>query len=212
MIYNFIFRIFKTSKISSSRPFANFRYYIPTQGYETVSMGLFNQLKMIGINPVKKIDYSWLRGKLKEKFNQPMALFIPGVSKNGNYKQWQPYKFAEIAIYLEKKNFIICVVGNKEDKKSIQPIINSCKKNIVNMIEKSPPDVIYSLALKSQVIFSNDTGPGHIASLAKNNFIWIVNDNIVTKANHPFGNHIYAIKSKSVKNISSQEIIDLLKK
>ena len=34
------------------------------------------------------------------------------------------------------------------------------------MIDNSPPEVIYSLALISKLIITNDTGPGHIASLA----------------------------------------------
>ena len=146
-----------------------------------------------------------------EKFKRPLALFIPGVSKSGHYKQWQPYKFAEIAQYLENLNYLICVIGNKEDIKSVSPIINSCK-NVINKIDYSPPEVIYSLALSSKIIFSNDTGPGHIASLANNNFIWIVNNNKISKANKPQGKHVYTIYSNSVKNISSKEVIKFIEK
>tara|TARA_B100001123_G_scaffold340901_1_gene386463 strand:- start:144 stop:1064 length:921 start_codon:yes stop_codon:yes gene_type:complete len=209
--YNLLFRIFQKSKISSSRPFAHFRYIIPKQGKETVNAGLLNQIKMIGVSECINKDYSWLKIKLKEKFIKPIALFIPGVSKSGYYKQWEPHKFAKIAKYLEKLNYTICVIGNETDKKSVSPIIQSCS-NVLNKIGKSPPKIIYSLALNSKIIFSNDTGPGHIASLAKNNFIWIVNDNNISKANLPFGDHVYVIKSSSVKNISSQEVIDFIKK
>ena len=44
-------------------------------------------------------------------------------------------------------------------------------KNVLNKIDFSPPEVIYSIALKSSLIFSNDTGPGHIASLSNNHMI-----------------------------------------
>ena len=209
--YNLLFSIFQSTKICSSRPFAYFRYHIPIQGIESVRVGLFNQLKLIGVNQIINEDYSWLEIKLREKFDRPLALFIPGVSKSGNYKQWQPYKFAVIAKYLEKLNFTICVIGNKEDAKSVLPIIESCN-NVVNKIDQSPPEVIYSLALNSKIIFSNDTGPGHIASLAKNNFIWMVNDNSVSKANQPFGNHIFKIQSCSVKDISIQTVLSLIEK
>ena len=91
------------------------------------------------------------------------------------------------------------------------PIIKSCN-HVINKIDKSPPEVIYSLALNSKMIFSNDTGPGHIASLAKNNFIWIVNDNSVSRANQPFGNHVYKIQSRSIKNISIQAVLSLIEK
>ena len=207
--YNFLFRIFQSTKICSSRPFSHFRYYIPAQGTETISSGIFNQLKLLGIKKIIKNDYSWLQVELKEKFNKPLALLIPGVSKSGIYKQWQPYKFAEIAKYLEKLDYTICVVGNREDKKSILPIIKTCK-NIIDKIGQSPPNIIYSLALNSKIIISNDTGPGHVAALAKKNFIWIVNDNNISKSNKPYGKHVYIVKSRSVKDISSEEIIDLI--
>ena len=208
-LYNFLFRIFQSTKICSSRPFSHFRYYIPVQGTETISSGIFNQLKLIGIKKITNCDYSWLKVELKEKFNKPLALLIPGVSKSGIYKQWQPYKFAEIAKYLEKLDYTICVVGNREDKKSILPIIKTCK-NIIDKIGQSPPNIIYSLALNSKIIISNDTGPGHVAALAKKNFIWIVNDNNISKSNKPYGKHVYIVKFRSVKNISSEEIIDLI--
>ena len=166
---------------------------------------------MIGVNRIIKEDYSWLGVKLKEKFVKPLALFIPGVSKSGFYKQWQPDKFVEIAQYLENLNYTICIIGTKEDRKSILPILESCNK-IINKIDHSPPEVIYSLALISKIIFSNDTGPGHIASLAKSNFIWIVNDNKISRANRPLGKHIFIIQSSSINNISSQEVISLIEK
>jgi ADP-heptose:LPS heptosyltransferase len=209
--YNLLFSIFQSTKVCSSRSFADFRYHIPIQGIESVREGLFNQLKLIGVNRIINEDYSWLKIKLSERFVKPLALFIPGVSKNGNHKQWQPYKFAAIAKYFENLNFTICVIGNKEDEKSVLPIIESCN-NVVNKIDLSPPEVIYSLALNSKIIFSNDTGPGHIASLAKNNFIWIVNDNNVSRANQPFGSHVYKIQSRSVKEISVQTVLSLIEK
>ena len=52
---NIFFRIFQSSKISSSRPFAHYRYYIPSQGSEKVIIGLFNQLNQIGVKKIKDI-------------------------------------------------------------------------------------------------------------------------------------------------------------
>ena len=49
--------------------------------------------------------------------------------------------------------------------KLFKPILNHCT-NIINLIDKSPPDVIYSAACKCKLIISNDTGPGHIAALS----------------------------------------------
>jgi len=210
-IYNIFFRFFQKTVICSSRSFAHLHYKIPKQGKESISSGLFNQLKLLGIEKIKRLDYSWLDVKLEEKIKKPLALFIPGVSEKGIYKQWQPYKFAEVAKYLEKLNYTICVVGTRSDYESVLPIVNSCK-NLINKIEQSPPEVIYSYASNAEIIFSNDTGPGHIAALAKKNFVWIVNENNISRANLPIGEHVHVVKSSSVKVISSKEVINFIKK
>ena len=209
--YNLFFRLFHSAKISSSRPFAHYRYYIPSQGSETVIEGLFNQLSLINIPKIDKQNYHWLEVNLKEKISKPLALFVTGVSKKGNHKQWQPEKFAEIAKYYENLNFTICVVGTPQDKASILPILNSCK-NIINKVGQSPPEIIYTIALKSSIILSNDTGPGHIAALAKKNIILIANDNKISKSNLPAGSHVYKILSSSVKDITTEAVIDYIKK
>jgi len=63
----------------------------------------------------------------------------------------------------------------------------------------------------SSIIFSNDTGPGHIAALAKKNIVWLANDNDISKANLPKGKHIFKILDNSVKNISADRVINFIK-
>ncbi len=209
--YNFFFRIFHSAKISSSRNFAHFRYKIPQQGKENVTVGLFNQLGLLNIKKSSYIDYSWLKVKLEEEFKKPLAIFIPGVSKNGSHKQWPESNFAKLAKYCEEKNFDICVIGAKNDYNSALPILNICK-NVINKIDKSPPEIIYSLALKSSIIFTNDTGPGHIAALANKNIVIIANDNNISKANLPNGKHVKKVLANSVKNILPEDLFQFINK
>jgi len=122
-LYNIFFRVFQKTIICSSRPFSHLRYKIPKQGQETISAGLFKQLKLLGIKEISNNNYSWLNTTLENEIRKPLALFIPGVSKKGTYKQWQPQKFVEVAKYLEKLNYTICVIGTKNDKDSILPIL-----------------------------------------------------------------------------------------
>jgi len=210
-IYNLFFRLFNKGLICSSRPFAHLRYKIPIQGHESVKAGLSNQLKLLNINNNIALNYDWLKVNIKDEIIQPIVLFIPGVSKGNDFKQWQPEKFADIAKFCELKNYNICVVGTKSDILSAKAIIHKCN-NVINMINISPPEVIYSIALKSSLIFSNDTGPGHIASLANNHIIWILNNNNVSKANidNKITNH--KILADSVKSISSKEVIKYIEK
>ena len=210
-LYNLFFRIFHSAKICSSRSFAHYRYLIPTQGTESATSGLLGQLSLIGIKKIENQNYNWLKIEMKEKYNQPLALFIPGASKKADYKKWQSEKFAEIAKYYKNLGFIICVVGAHEDSKDVLPILN-IGKSVVNKVDQSPPEVIYTLALQATIIISNDTGPGHIATLAKKNIILLANNNKISLANLGQGSHIYKILAPSVKNITVEEVIDFIKK
>ena len=208
-IYNFLFRFIGQSLICSSRSFAQIRYRIPSQGKEKATTGLANQLSLLKINTIKSPNYDWLKINLDNKFPDRLVLFIPGVSKKNIHKQWQPENFAKLAKYCESKKYTICVVGTEQDTSSIKPILNVCD-HVINKIDTSPPEVVYSIALKSSLIFSNDTGPGHIASLSNKNIVWLLNDNSVSKAN--IGNNIYnhKILSDSVKKITPESVINYI--
>ena len=210
-IYNLIFRLFSNSLICSSRPFAHFRYKIPVQGKEAVRIGLSNQLKLLNITVNEKLNYDWLKVDMENEITQPNVLIIPGISKGNEHKQWHPEKFADIAQYCESKKFTICVVGTKLDILSAEIILNKCH-NVINKIDFSPPEIIYSIALKSSLIISNDTGPAQIASLSNNNMIWLLNNNNVSKANISKSKTNHKILSTSVKNISSEEVIEYSEK
>lgn len=209
--YNLFFRLFSLSKISSSRKYAHFRYIIPVQGTETTTQGLFNQINLLNIKKISNIQYDWLQKKLNEKYNNNIVLLIPGVSKRGKYKQWDPKKFGELAKYCEKKNYQVCIVGTSNDQDSVLPILNNCK-NVINCIDISPPSMIYSIAKKSTLIVTNDTGPGHIASLSGNNTLWIVNENKITEANIDNNPKSLKISSYHLNDITSQQVINFINK
>ena len=209
--YNFFFRFFTKSIICSSRQFCHLRYNIPKQGTESVSEGLLNQLKLLNIKEYKDINFHWLHCKIMEDYKSPLVLFIPGVSKNNYQKQWSPQNFASLALYCEQRKYQICVIGANEDLDSCFPILNSCR-NVINRIDSSPPEVIYSIALKSTLIITNDTGPGHIASLSKNNILWIANDNNITKSNISKNANNFLISAKNIKNITKKEVVQFIEK
>ena len=113
--------------------------------------------------------------------------------------------------YFEDKNYQICIVGTNQDSKSVIPILKNCK-NLINNIDHSPPDIIYSISKISTLIVTNDTGPGHIAALSGNNILWLVNDNKVTKANIGNQPNNYKISSTYVNDITTQEVINFIEK
>ena len=209
-IYNFFFRFFSKSYICSSRLFSHYRYKIPLQGTEKAKIGLANQLSLLNIKTEHNPNYDWLMDKKNNQISSPIVMLIPGVSKNSEYKQWEPEKFLKIAKYCESKDYKICIIGTKLDIDTANLIINNCY-NVIDMIGTSPPEIIYSLASQAKLILSNDTGPGHIAALANSNIIWLLNDNFISKSNIEDKDSNYKIFSKSIKRISSDYVINYIK-
>ena len=208
--YHFFTKIFSRSRINGSRSFVHDRYTIPTQGKESPTQGLYNQLKLLDINQSDP-DLSWLVSDKENQSieNKDIVLVIPGVSKSGHVKQWSPNKYQQLCSFLESKGYYICLVGTKHDASSFQPILNGCK-NIINLIDRSPPEIIYTVASKSKLIISNDTGPGHIAALSKINTLWLALNNNVTKANLSFRQNSYLLLKDSMEDLSVNEVNDYI--
>ena len=208
--YHFFTKIFSRSRINGSRSFVHDRYVIPVQGKESPTQGLYNQLKLLGIDK-SNTDFSWLLSDEENQSieNKQIVLVIPGVSKSGRAKQWSPSKYQQLCSILESKGYYICLVGTKHDAPSFQPILNGCK-NIINLIDKSPPEIIYTVASKSKLIISNDTGPGHIAALSKINTLWLALNNNVTKANLSFHQNSYLLLKDNMEDLSVKEVEDCI--
>ena len=208
--YHFFTKIFSRSRINGSRSFVHDRYIIPVQGKESPTQGLYNQLKLLDINQSDP-DLRWLVSDKENQSieNKDIVLVIPGVSKSGHAKQWSPNKYQQLCSILESKGYYICLVGTRHDASSFQPILDGCK-NIINLIDRSPPEIIYTVASKSKLIISNDTGPGHIAALSKNNTLWLALNNNVTKANLSFRQNSHLLLKDSMEDLSVNEVNDYI--
>ena len=64
--------------------------------------------------------------------------------------------------------------------------------------------------MKSKFIISNDTGPAMLVSLTDKPLIWIVNDNNISLSNKPIGKNVYKVSANSIKNISVEQMNDVL--
>tara|TARA_B100001287_G_scaffold273806_1_gene277943 strand:- start:153 stop:1088 length:936 start_codon:yes stop_codon:yes gene_type:complete len=208
--YWLLLKYFSKSKINGSRSNCDFRYIIPPQGTESPQKGLYNQLKLLGINEISD-DLGWLLTNTDKISEHKVVMLIPGVSKSGKYKQWSPQKFAELASILENKSFKICVVGQDSDKEIIEIIKKNCR-NIIDLTGKSPPEIIYSIAKKSHLVVSNDTGPGHIAVLGKTNTLFLAVDNIISKSNLSEYKNAFKILCDTMDKILVDDVLKYLNK
>ncbi len=206
--YWFLFRYFSKSKINGSRSNCDIRYIIPQQGTESPQSGLYNQLKLLDIYQISD-DLEWLVTNINQKLEDKIIMIIPSVSKSGQYKQWSSQKFAELAKNLEYKSFKVCVVGQESDKEITKVITKNCK-NVIDLTGKSPPEIIYSIARKSHLVVSNDTGPGHIAALSKTNILFLALDNIISKSNLSEYKNAFKILSESMDQILVDDVLKFL--
>ncbi len=195
-------------KINGSRSNCDIQYVIPPQGTESPQKGLYNQLRLIGINEINQ-NIDWLYKNIPAINEGKIILIIPGVSKSGKDKQWSPEKFAILASSLEKKGYHICVVGQKSDKETVEMICKACQK-ITDLTDKSPPEIIYSVAKKSKFIITNDTGPGHIAALSNSPILFLAKDNVISKSNLSEYKNGYTILSDTMNSISVKKVLDFL--
>ncbi len=206
--YWLLLKYFSKSKINGSRSNCDIRYRIPPQGTESPQKGIYNQLRLLGINEISD-DLGWLVTNTDKISGDNIVMLIPGVSQSGKYKQWSSQKFAELSKILENKGFKICVVGQNSDRDITSLIKKSCR-NIIDLTGKSPPEIIYSIAKKSHLVVSNDTGPGHIAALSNSPILFLGRDNVISKSNLSEYRNAYKILSQTMDSLSLEKVIDFL--
>ena len=204
--YNFFIKYFTKAKILSARKFSTYIYHQKPLGLQHITDNHKEQLGIIGINQYQISNLNWMIKKNKVDEKKPYVIFIPGASKTGDYKRWPSNNYGAIANYLADKNFDIYLTGSKLDEKIINEIIKICPV-AKNKIKESKIDDFYDLCLKSSLIISNDTGPAHIAGLTDQHLIWLANDNEISFSCHPLGKNVHKIKSKSVKDIQTNQVI-----
>ena len=205
-IYNFFIKYFTKAKILSARKFSSYIYYQKPLGLQHITDNHRDQLGKIGINHYQTSNLNWMIKKNKINEKKPYVIFIPGASKTGDYKRWPINNYGAIANYLADKNYDIYLTGSKLDEGVINEIIKICPF-AKNKIDESKIEDFYDLCLHSSLILSNDTGPAHIAGLSNQHLIWLANDNKISFSCHPLGKNVHKIKSKSVKDIHPNQVI-----
>jgi len=204
--YNFFIKYFTKAKILSARKFSTYSYQQKPQGLQHITDNHKDQLEIIGINHYQISNLNWMTKKKEFHYTKPYVVLIPGASKTGDYKRWPINYYGVIANYLADKNFDIYLTGSKLDEDLINEIINICPV-AKNKIEESKIEDFYDLCLNSSLIISNDTGPAHIAGLTNQHLIWLAYDNKISFSGHPLGKNVHKIKSKSVKDIHPNQVI-----
>lgn len=210
--YHLITRcFFNEIKINSSKKYAHFRYRIPRHGNEHVTEGLNNQLKLLNINKLNKLDISWLAKKdFQNKFEREYIVLIPGTSVSGKKKRWPSKYFSKLSNYLIELGYEVLITGVSSDRYLIKEILNN-SPSAINAEHMSKFDIFLNLSQNARLIISVDTGPAHIAALSDTPMIWLVEEGPYSKTNSPVSKNLSIIKSKNMSLISVKEVLDFAK-
>ena len=208
-IYNFFMRYLSNSLINGHRFNSHYKYKKKLEGLESPKLGLINQIKLLGVD-IFLDNYKWLITDIYIKNIKDLILIVPSVSSSGKHKQWPQEKFIDLCIKLENIGKQVCLVGTEKDREVTNQIVKKCN-NIFDLTGKSPPEIIYTIALNCKLVVTNDTGPGHIAALTKNKIIWLAIDNITTKVNIENNNINQKILSDKIENIPVELVFNKIK-
>ena len=210
--YHLITRcFFNDIKINSSKKYAHFRYRIPRHGNEHVTEGLNNQLKLLNINKLNKLDISWLAKKdFQNKFEREYIVLIPGTSESGKKKRWPSKYFSKLSNYLIELGYEVLITGVSSDRDLIKEILNN-SPSAINAEHMSKFDIFLNLSQNARLIISVDTGPAHVAALSDTPMIWLVEEGPYSKTNSPVSKNLSIIKSKNMSLISVKEVLDFAK-
>ena len=207
-LYHLLTRVISPkSKINSSKKFAQLRYLIPNHGSEHVSVGLNNQIKILGINKFSNPSLFWLIDKeFKIPTKKKFIVLIPGTSISGSRKQWSYKNFAQLSIFFNEMNFDTFVTGASSDLEHVNKIVKESENTAIDATSFSDFPKFLKLCTNASLIISVDTGPAHIAALTNAKMIWLVAEGPYAKVNKPISNKVFVIIDKSVLNINLDKV------
>ena len=213
-IYALLLRLLSKVKVNGTGPHSNYRYQSLSKKLPSVINGLSNQVEILGINTTRKPFINWLNRNpfnFKNLINQNFIIINPGCSNKNFQKKWPAENYAILCSYLISINILPIVIGSYLDQEVVR-IIEEKEKNILNLLNKSPLDVIFQISQKAIGAISNDTGPAHLiaASGCKIHLLLSSFSNVETVI--PQGVNVSYTQGKMIKDIQVEDVIQKLNK
>lgn len=213
-IYALLLRLLSKVKINGTGLYSTHRYKSLSKNLPSVIDGLSNQIEILGIKTTRKPFLDWLNKEpfnFKSLINQNFVIINPGCSKKNIQKKWPAENYAKLCSHLISIDILPIIIGSFLDKEEVK-IIESRENKILNLLNKSPLDVVFQLSQKAIGAISNDTGPAHLiaASGCKIHLLLSSFSNIQTVI--PQGDNVSYTQEKMIENILVEDVIKKLNK
>ena len=208
-VYAFLIRLFSNSIINGTSKFVNSRYKYSFKNLPSVIDGLSNQVELLGVKTTRKPQLNWLdTGSFNMNLlkNKNYFLINPGCSKKNIQKRWSAFNYAKVCKYLISMNVLPIVIGSKEDEDAIK-IIHRNENRILNLINKSPLEVVYQLSKNAIGAISNDTGPAHLIAASGCMIHLVLSDFSNIKTVIPQGSNVSFTQKKNIEDILVDDVI-----
>ena len=206
--YNLFFRIFSKAKINSTHFFSNYRYKYSKLDPPPVIHGLSNQVNLLEIKPHAKPYLNFFKKNLKGDFNfLDKSYFIvnPGCSNKNSYKKWPAENYIEVCKHLLNNKVVPILIGSEDDRASIEEIIKQVP-NSINLLNKSPLDIIYNLSTMAVGAISNDTGPAHLIASTGCKIHLILSSKSNVKTVIPQSNNVTYNQADDINDIKPEKV------
>ncbi|MBS3103321.1 glycosyltransferase family 9 protein, partial [Candidatus Woesearchaeota archaeon] len=163
-----------------------------------------------GVKNLVKLDYCTEDRKkvesLLKSYNIEKKDFLigfgVGAAESAKSRMWPKERFAELADWLiERHNAKIILIGNNDEKKLVNEIMNLIKnkKNSFDFAGKINVREMFYLISLCRLFIGNDSGPMHVAAAQGVKTIGLFGCNLPVRF-EPFGKGNYAIYKKSTQD------------
>ena len=206
--YNLFFRIFSKAKINSTHFFSNYRYKYSKLNPPSVIQGLSNQVSLLEIKPDKKPYLNFYKKNIKNNFDfldKSYFIINPGCSNKNSYKKWAAENYIEVCKHLINSKVVPIIIGSENDKESVEEIIKQVPESI-NLLNKSPLDIIYNLSTKAVGAISNDTGPAHLIASTGCKIHLILSSKSNVKTVIPQSNNVTYNQADDINDIKPEKV------
>ena len=180
-IYALLLRLLSKVKINGTGPYSTHRYQSLSKKIPSVINGLSNQIEILGIKTTRKPFLDWLSKdpfNFKSLINQNFIIINPGCSNKNFQKKWPADNYANLCSYLISINILPIIIGSHLDQEVVRAI-ESKEKKILNLLNKSPLNVVFQLSKKAIGAISNDTGPAHLIAASGCKIHLLLSDNLL---------------------------------